>query len=74
MNFQDEQLHLTELDDDELATLAVDWRARAMRGEKEAFGVANAFESELRRRARNSSLQSLEPLELPAPKPWWKFW
>lgn len=74
MSYQEHQLHLTELDDDELATLAVDWRARAMRGEKEAFGVANAFESELRRRARNSSLQSLEPLELPPAKPWWKFW
>lgn len=66
--------HLTELDDDRLSELGREWRARALRGERSAFGVAQAFEAELRRRVRHSGLQQLsEPPDLPA-KPWWKFW
>lgn len=73
MNF-DGQQHLTELDDDELAQKAEECRARAMGGDKAAFGLADAFEAELRRRSRDSALQPLTQIDLPPVKPWWKFW
>ena len=70
-----QETHLTELDDDRLSELGREWRARALRGERAAFGVAQTFEAEQRRRVRETGLQQLsEPAELPARKPWWKFW
>ena len=39
-----------DVDDDQLAELAREWRARAGRGDRLAFGVAQAFEAEQRRR------------------------
>jgi hypothetical protein len=68
-----------DLDDDQLAELALEWRARAARGEQLAFGVAQAFEAEQRRR-RHTQESQVQPLESPtqrkeAPsRPWWKFW
>ena len=38
------------LSDDELDRLAVTWRLRARRGDREAFGLAHALEVEQRRR------------------------
>lgn len=65
---------LESLGDAELEQLAVEWRARASRGEREAYGVAHALEVELRQRIRISNLQQLPP-DLPVPpRPWWKFW
>ncbi len=69
-----------DLDDDQLAELAQEWRARAGRGEQLAFGVAQAFEAEQRRRrqrTQESQVQLLaspeEPKQAPQ-RPWWKFW
>ena len=63
------------LDDERLEQLAAAWRAQALRGDKDAFGVAHAFEVEHRRRLRESELQQLAPLQpIAPPKPWWKFW
>ncbi len=68
------QEELQSLEDAELEQLALEWRARASRGERDAYGVAHALEVELRQRVRASNLQQLPP-ETPAPpRPWWKFW
>ncbi len=40
----------TELPEDELKALAREWRARALRGEMEARGIAHELEREVRRR------------------------
>lgn len=62
------------LGDAELEQLAAQWRARALRGAREAYGVAHALEAERRRRLRAISLLPVAP-ELPRPpRPWWKFW
>jgi hypothetical protein len=64
---------LASIDDDQLAALAVTWRAQAARGDRGAFGVAHALEVERRRRLRDSQLQQLPP-PAPPPRRWWKFW
>jgi hypothetical protein len=64
---------LAQLDDEELAQLATNWRTRAGYGHRDAFGVAHALEVEQRRRLRQSQLQQLPPEPL-ATRPWWKFW
>lgn len=64
--------HLGYVQDDELARLAALWRSRAARGDREAFGIAHAFEVEQRRRQRPSQLALLESRR--ATLPWWKFW
>ncbi len=64
---------LAEIDDAALERLAVDWRARAGYGDRDAFGFAHALEVERRRRLRVTRL--LQPPPAPAPdRPWWKFW
>jgi hypothetical protein len=64
---------LAHVDEEELERLAVIWRARARRGDREAFGIAHTNEVELRRRQRASQMQQLP--EEPVPMiPWWKFW
>ncbi|SFM67138.1 hypothetical protein [Variovorax sp. OV329] len=62
--------------DTDLAELAHHWRARALRGEREAFGLAQSFEVEQRRRLRDSFYVDLEPVttEYQTDRPWWKFW
>ena len=66
---------IASLDDERLEQLAKGWRAQALRGDRQAFGVAHAFEVERRRRLRESELQQLAPLEPVAPpKPWWRLW
>jgi len=66
----------TELSDTDLAQLAHQWRARAMRGERQAFGLAQAFEIEQRRRLRDSFFVELTPAttQYQTDRPWWKFW
>lgn len=39
-----------QLDDEELARAAVEWRRRALSGQEPAYGVAHELERELRRR------------------------
>lgn len=65
---------LEHLDEEALERLAVSWRTLALRGDREANGVAHALEVELRRRVRASQLARLPPQPLAAPRPWWKFW
>ena len=65
---------LESLDEQTLGELSSAWRARAMRGERDAYGVAHALEVETRRRLRESQLQQLPPALPPVPAPWWKFW
>ena len=62
------------LQDQELQSLATEWRVRAMRGDQLAHRMAQALEAEQRRRIRDSGLQILAPAASCAPAPWWKFW
>ena len=66
----------SDVSDTDLAQLAHHWRARSLRGERQAFGVAQAFEVEQRRRLRNSFYVDLTPTktEFQTDRPWWKFW
>ncbi len=70
----DDELHLTLLGEDRLAELANEWQERALQGVKGAYGVAMAFEGELRRRRDDSHVVDLNLIELPSAKPWWKVW
>jgi hypothetical protein len=67
---------LSDLSDADLADLAHQWRARAMRGDRAAFGPAQALEVEQRRRLRDSMFVELAPEKGPyqTDRPWWKFW
>jgi hypothetical protein len=64
---------LGHLEDIELARLAAEWRTLALRGDREAFGIAHALEVEQRRRLRPSQMADLQPLERKH-RPWWRFW
>jgi hypothetical protein len=66
--------HLGHIDDDELERLAVSWRAQALRGDREAYGIAHALEVERRRRLRDSQMAQLPAEDVAPPRPWWKFW
>jgi len=68
------------LQDEELQSLASEWRIRAMQGDQLAHRLAQALEAEQRRRIRDTGLMPLPP-ERPAGSaqatemaPWWKFW
>lgn len=65
--------HLDHVDDNELEHLAKTWRAQALRGDREANGIAHALELEQRRRLRASQMMHLPP-EPELARPWWKFW
>ena len=62
------------LQDQELQSLATEWRMRAMQGDQLAHRMAQALEAEQRRRIRDSGLQVLAPASSPMSGPWWKFW
>jgi hypothetical protein len=62
------------LEDEELQTLASEWRIRAMRGDQLAHRLAQALEAEQRRRIRDTGLQTLPPASSDGSAPWWKFW
>ncbi|MDM0020587.1 hypothetical protein [Variovorax saccharolyticus] len=62
------------LQDQELQSLATEWRMRAMQGDQLAHRMARALEAEQRRRIRDSGLQILTPAASRASSPWWKFW
>ena len=68
---------LESLEEAELEQLAVEWRTRASRGAREAFGAAHALEAERRRRQSASRFAPLPPVPSALPRPahcWWKFW
>jgi hypothetical protein len=56
-----------------LARLAAIWRTQALRGDREANGIAHLMEVERRRRLRHSQMQPLAPTAAPR-RPWWAFW
>ena len=63
--------------DEDLERVTKEWRARAARGERDAFGVAHDCEVELRRRKREAEARAL--IGAPAATPlnkrhWWQFW
>lgn len=73
-------MDLRELHDDVLIAHARDWRQRALRGEKDARGIAHELECEVRRRfPKNEVPQDLTPVPLlvtisqPASRSW-KLW
>lgn len=65
---------LGHLADEEVERLAAAWRAQALRGDREANGIAHALEVEKRRRLRASQLAQLPPEPAAPPPPSWKFW
>lgn len=64
---------LAQLEDGALERLALEWRRRASRGEKQAYGIAHSLEVELRRRIRGRRAEPLPP-PLSPPRRWWRFW
>lgn len=62
------------VDDAELARLAKMWRAEALRGNRDANGIAHALEVEGRRRVRADQAQQHALVLKRQPKPWWMFW
>lgn len=64
---------LGHLEDIELASLAAEWRTLALRGNREAFGIAHALEVEQRRRLRPSQMAELQIVQR-GRRPWWRFW
>ncbi|WP_093381826.1 hypothetical protein [Variovorax sp. OV329] len=65
---------LAHIDDTELERLAAAWRAQALRGNREAFGIAHALEVEQRRRQRPRQMAALAQ-DPPRPvRRWWQFW
>ncbi|MEP6723086.1 MAG: hypothetical protein ABJA77_16705 [Variovorax sp.] len=65
---------LGHIEDEELERLAISWRAQALRGDREAYGIAHALEAEQRRRLRASQMAQLPPEPVAPQRPWWKFW
>jgi hypothetical protein len=64
-----------QLNDDELARQAAEWRRRALSGDQAANGLAHELEREVRR--RSGALSTLGAvLREPAvrSRPWWRFW
>ena len=67
---------LADITDERLEVLAREWRARAARGEKDAYGIAHSLEVEVRSRSRASQRAALT-YTTPSPgspRRWWQFW
>lgn len=73
-------MDIRELQDDDLLAQAREWRQRALRGEKDARGLAHELECEVRRRfPRNDTPLNLPPMHLLGAMPQttrrrWKPW
>lgn len=75
-------MEINELPDDELMAQAREWRLRALRGEKDARGMAHELERELRQRTRlqagneGSVAQGRAalPMRRESSRPAWRFW
>jgi hypothetical protein len=64
---------LEHIADDELDRLAVEWRRRALRGDRESYGIAHVLEVEQRRRLRPSQMAPLTSTQA-VRRPWWRLW
>ncbi len=77
-----QMMQIRELPDDELMTLAREWRLRALRGEKDARGIAHELEREQRQRVKMQSSSSGETTfyerstsnTRETPRPAWRIW
>lgn len=56
-------MEIQELQDEELMAQAREWRLRALRGEKEARGMAHELEREVRRRFGNPQAETQHSLK-----------
>lgn len=56
-------MEIQELQDDELIAQAQEWRLRALRGEREARGMAHELEREVRRRFGNPKTEAHHSLK-----------
>ena len=56
-------MEIQELQDEELMAQAGEWRLRALRGEKEARGMAHELEREVRRRFGNPKIDAQHSLK-----------
>jgi hypothetical protein len=65
---------VAHIGDAELERLASIWRTQALRGQREAYGIAHALEVEHRRRLRASQMALLPPEPEAPPRRWWQFW
>jgi hypothetical protein len=68
---------VAQLADDELERLAMHWRLQALRGERNAFGMAHMLEVEQRHRrpVRAAVTQPLpRPMAVSVAHSKWKFW
>jgi hypothetical protein len=74
MHLAQELSPLDHMEDQDLKRLVVLWRAQALRGNREAFGIAHALEVELRRRWPEGSTVSQTPAVVSLRRSWWKFW
>ena len=72
MTIQRPTPQLGHIADDELDRLAVEWRKRALRGDRESYGIAHALEVEQRRRLRPSQMAALPSVQV-VRRPWWRF-
>lgn len=71
-----------DLQDEKLAALAREWRQRALRGEKDARGMAHELERAVRYRFSSSQNEALRPLPVvrrlavlqQKPERRWKLW
>jgi len=64
-----------QLSDEDLAREAVEWRRRALHGDRDANGRAHELEREVVRRAGAlSTLRAVLNESRVRPKPWWRFW
>lgn len=64
---------LGHIADEELDRLTIEWRKRALRGDRESYGIAHALEVEQRRRLRPSQMAVLSSIQKMR-RPWWQFW
>jgi hypothetical protein len=62
------------IDDDELGRLSTFWRSQALRGHREANGIAHVLEVERRKRLCTGPAAHLPTEPKTQPRRWWQFW
>jgi len=73
-------VELENSDQHGLAAQAAEWGRRALRGDRDARGIAHALEVEVRRLRGNAPAMSQELLDTrplaiwDSARPWWKRW
>jgi hypothetical protein len=65
---------MDSMSDEELASAAFVLRKRAEHGDTAALRQAEKLEAELRERLGPTPSRQGPLVELPKPRPWWRFW